>query len=207
MIDEEELITTVAEATGNPDRGVAGRAVEGTLTAFAAQLDRIEVEALAAELPARLAAAVRGAEIAPPPWLEEPYASLAEREGVPRGLAMEYAHVIGRALAERLGPDVVQLLQRRLPSPWREMLHHRGITPPPRPPHHAPVAGEGHTLASGKVGSRHPVAEFGRDRAQSDSIARAANPHATEKLSSGAAEGEPVATGHPRTRKISDADG
>jgi hypothetical protein len=40
------------------------------------------------------------------------------------------------------------------------------------------------TLSEGKPGSRHPLSEARLDRAQSNSVARADEPHADTKLSS-----------------------
>jgi hypothetical protein len=52
------------------------------------------------------------------------------------------------------------------------------------------------------------VADHGATRAQADSVARVANPHGDDKLSSGHPDGEPVAAAREHSgRKLSDADG
>lgn len=43
---------------------------------------------------------------------------------------------------------------------------------------------QGHTLADGKPGSRHPLSEANPSHGQSHSVAESANPHADTKLSS-----------------------
>jgi uncharacterized protein (DUF2267 family) len=208
MIDEDGLIARIAEDTGTPDLDVARRGLDATLTVIAAALDRVEAEVLAGDLPARLARLVRDAERGVPPWTEDPIADVAQRARIGRGLALELAHTAGHRLAERLDPDVLRLLVRRLPAPWPELLHHRVSEPSAPAVHHAPVTGEGHTLASGRPGSSHAVADHGVETAHADSVARTDNPHGDEKLSSGAPAGEPVATEHPRTKRgIAEADG
>jgi len=206
MIDDEEVVARMCESVGRADLDDARRALEVTLIALAAALDPVEAEALAGELPPRLAAAVRQAERGAAPWTDEPFADLAEREQLSRGLATEYAHVACHLLADRISPEVLQLLGRRLPAPWRDLMHHRAAELPPPPHVHAPAVGDGHTLASGRPGSRHAVADHGVDAAHAESVARSANPHGEEKLSSGTPSNEPIATTHPHTRPIADDD-
>ena len=208
MIVADELIARVAARTGMADLDAIRRALEATLAELAAALSTAEAETVAADLPPSLAARVREAHRAAGPWKEDPYDDLAARASLPRAVAVEHAHVICQLLADELGPDSQVLLARNLGSPWRELFHWREETESPPPPHHAPRPGEGHTLASGRPGSRHPVAESGADRAQRESIARSDNPHGHEKLSSGETNAEPIATAHPDPRRrISDADG
>jgi len=184
MIDEDELVARIAEDLGAGDREAARRALVATLEALGGAVDPVEAEELAGELPARLAGAVRRAAYGAASHSAEPWAALAVEADLPPGQAAEYATVVCRRIAERVGADVLRLLGRRLPSPWRELLQRRGASAPSPAVHHAPV-GEAHTLASGRPGSRHDVAAHGRESAQAHSVAREDNPHGDAKLSSG----------------------
>lgn len=208
MLDEGHLVVRIADDVGAGRTDEARRALLITLEALAGSLAHAEVEALADELPAHLAAAVRrgggrrGVSA-------DPFGDVAAREGVPRALAIEYAHVACQALAASLGDEVRAMLARALAPPWRELFHEREASAPPPPPHHAPPVGEGHTLATGRPGSHHAVADHGIERAQADSVVRQADPHEGDKLSSGSLGGEPLADSHdhPHPRHVDEADG
>ena len=162
-----DLKAAIREATGggadvvvDPVGGdKADRALRSILAWLGGSLDRATTRALADELPVDLRDAALGAP--PPP------------DRLPPGLVIEYADVTCRLLAARLTPELAHRLRAVLPAPWSERFTRRAPTdPPPR----RDVAG--HTLASGRPGSRHPVGEYGVERAQSDSVVRASNPHA-----------------------------
>jgi len=206
-IDRRSLIAEVAARAGIDDQPAAELAIHETLAAMAASLSRIERAALADELPAELAQVVRAAPELQPG--ADPFARLARREGVAEGLAVEYAHVVCQQLAARLGSDLRTLLGRRLQPPWSELFHPRAApSPRPAPPHRAPAAGGGRTLASARPGSQRPVSESAAVRTQSGSVAASDRPHADTKLSTGVPHGEPVSTAHPADgrRHISEAD-
>ena len=207
MIDAAHLVTRVAARTGAPSLDAARRAVEATVDLLGTQLTAAEAKVLAADLPTELVAWVRGAQSADRSG-EETLAHLAAQESIPRAAAVEYAHVVCQVLAEEVPAETRALLSRRLPAPWCELFHARSAPPPPAPLHHAPPPGAGHTLASGRPGSQHPVADHGAERAHAGSLVRDDNPHGSEKLSSAAAPDDEIATARPDPRRrISDADG
>ncbi|MCB9561509.1 MAG: DUF2267 domain-containing protein [Kofleriaceae bacterium] len=208
MIDERTLIGRVAERVGVADLDQARRAAVHTVAALAAPLARHERERLCDELPGTLGAATRAALADAATWAVDPLSDVGRRAGIPTGLALEYAHVVAALLAEELGAELRALLHRHLAPPWRDLFHPREHVPPPPPPvHHAPATGAGHTLATGRPGSRHDVAEHAADPAHAESIARRANPHAADKLSSGDLHRDPLDAPTPTGRHVSDADG
>ncbi len=87
------------------------------------------------------------------------------------------------AAKERTDPDQMEDRAFAVPKPRGFMAASRG------------------TLAEGRPGSAHPLSEARPERAQSQSVARADNPHGDTKLSSATGltqerEGETLATGH-----------
>ena len=85
---------------------------------------------------------------------------------------------------------------RRLPTEWVALLESAPRAPEVDEPH-GTRPGHGHTLATGRPGSRHPLSESGPRPAQTDSVATE-NPHGDSKLSSATAPGvEPLATAGP----------
>lgn len=195
-LDLDHLADRVADRTGTGRPDEARRAVVATLQALAAPLPPAETDALAGALPDPVAARVRRAAIEAP-GSDDPFADLAEREGVPRALATEYAHVACQVIAEALPRPVADRVGDALPPPWRELFHRREAPPPPPPHHHAAPPGQGRTLATGRVGSRHPVADHAPAPAHAESVVRSDNPHADEKLSSGDVGGDHLADGRP----------
>jgi uncharacterized protein (DUF2267 family) len=205
---EELLIGAVASRAGDDDRDRATRAIAATVEALAAGLPAADAVALADDLPPRFAGDVRAA--AGREASGDPFAALSAREGARLGVAVEYAHLVCQVLAEYLGGEPRALLHRHLPAPWRDLFHPRPRDPAPPAPHHAPPAGAGHTLASGRPPQpRRPVSQARGDRVQAGSVAATPAPHADGKLSTGEPHGEPVADAHPRSgpRHLSEADG
>lgn len=102
------------------------------------------------------------------------------------GRALEQVEVVCDALATNLSPETRAHLELALPEELRLLLTQRAPLPAPSPhrdrtPHVEP--GTGHTLSTGRPGSRHPVADA-TQVGHRESIARSDDPHAEEKLSS-----------------------
>lgn len=124
----------------------------------------------------------------------ELYERVARDASVDIGAARELTQIVCGAMtidASRLPPDVAALFERR------------DIGSGEPPPHKAL---HGHTLATGKPGSAHPLSEAKAERAQSHSVVREDNPHGDTKLSSASGlsqedAAESLATARPDDRR------
>jgi uncharacterized protein (DUF2267 family) len=197
-IDRHALIEDVMWRGGIRDRAGAEAALEQSLEAVAAHLGADDRKSVAERLPASFAAIVIQPARAATAGMRDLYARIAAREKISLGRAVEYVQAAGGALAELLDETARELLVRRLPAEWSALFV--PVAPASEadlPPGTQP--GHGHTLATGRPGSLHPLAEAAPRGAQADSVAAAANPHADSKLSSsrGPAGGHPLATGRP----------
>lgn len=181
----------------------ARAAVAAVLTALGEELGRPEADALAAELPAELAAALHDRRTLGGGSLAE---RVARREHTAVGEAREQAGAVAGALAELLPAALVERLQSALSAEsasWLTAPSHD--TPAPH------VRASRDTLAEGRPGSRHPLSEARPADAQADSVA-VANPHGDTKLSSSRGltqerEGDTLADGQPGSRRpLSDGD-
>jgi uncharacterized protein (DUF2267 family) len=168
---------------GIPDRATAERAARATLATLGERLTEEEARGVADALPGALARTLRDASYDSDFDDAELYERVRRREGAPAGAAREHAQVVLRALGEVIDDDVRTRVTRALPRSVAELLEPRA--PVEAPPHaeaaHAPPIT---TLAAGKPGSRHPIAEARPDLAHSHSVAREDNPHGETKLSS-----------------------
>jgi hypothetical protein len=129
------------------------------------------------------------------------YERARRRDDAPIGVARERVDVALRALGDCLPADERARLLRVLPEAIGRQLvpPDYGAPPEHRARPHAPVV---NTLAHGRPGSLHPVAESAPARGQTHSVAANDDPHGETKLSS--ARGmtqerwrESLATGHP----------
>jgi uncharacterized protein (DUF2267 family) len=206
------LIDEIQQHTGEPDRLEAERIALHVLRAVRPMLRVDERRVLAAHLPPSLARALAGASVEIDDSVEQFYRRVAVDSNVPLPRAREQGRIVCALLAQRLSPDERASLVRDMPPEIAVLF----TTPPggaldrgsheearPSPPRTAGVTG--HTLSTGRPGSRHPLSEARLDRTQSHSVAREPNPHGDSKLSS--AEGltqeqlhESLANGHPRVR-------
>jgi uncharacterized protein (DUF2267 family) len=203
-----DLYDTLAK-DGLDDRAVAKHALRSTLIAFAERLTDDETASLAAALPPELSAIVRSTSYDGEIDAAELFERVRRREKVGAGVARERAQIVLRALAEHLPEDVLTRLRRHLPGDIGALLARREVDRGVA--EHAVRAGEGHSLARGRPGSRRPLSEARPTRTHAESVA-AENPHGDTKLSSarGLTQerlGETLATGHGvATRPIADAD-
>ena len=179
----ERLIDDMTEGLGI-DPELADRGLWATVHALGPSVQPEDRRALPAHVPQRIRDAIAAARYVGPLDEEALYEGVARRVPTTIGHAREMAQVVLRLLSARVGPE----LRGRL-------AHHAGPSmawlwaQPPRPdpapvrPRAAPPPGHGHTLASGRPGSLHPLADAG-PLGHADSIARSENPKGDRKLSS-----------------------
>jgi hypothetical protein len=175
---------------GIPDRDIARRAMHATLAVLGSRLTDDEAGALACELPGELARIVDRAEYDRDFDAAELYALIAGRTHASSlGDSREQTDVVIRVIGETIADDVRRRLCRALPEPIARRLRRSELDEAPPPPphptrtHSQPLT----TLASGRPGSRHPLAEAALSEGQTGqthSVVRSANPHADTKLSS-----------------------
>src|SRR4029079_2041283 len=114
-------------------------------------------------------------------------------ERVLRATAVEWVQAVCQSLYEALDTERRQLLARRLPDEWAALLASAPRAPESDEPR-GTLPGHGHTLATGRPGSRHPLSESAPRSGQAESVA-AENPHGDGKLSSATSFGvEPLAS-------------
>jgi uncharacterized protein (DUF2267 family) len=145
-----------------------------------------EAVAVAGALPEPIAGRLRGAGYERDFDVDELYHRVARGEGVGRAFGVEHAQAGCQVLGEALPEDVRLRLQKHLGPAFAPLFAPRDAAlPPPRPVHGAQPAPPGHgtTLATGRPGSSHPLSEGQAERAQTQSVARAQNPHGDTKLS------------------------
>jgi len=172
--------------TGIADPGVAEKALRLTLSVLGQRLTDDEALALAARLPEELARVVEQSEYSDSDGefdATEFYERVRRRERTPSGTAREHVNVVLQALGAALDDELRRRLVRALPKPIGDQLVPAdfGEPPPyPRPSHAARLS----TLAQGRPGSRHPIADGAPVGGHTNSVARNADPHGETKLSS-----------------------
>jgi len=176
-------------------------AIRSTLEALAELLAPADATAIAAALPPGLASVIVRRPRGSAQPLGDLYARIAASEGVSLGRAVEQVGAVCQAVAEALDVDGRVLLQRRLTPEWAQLFALEERAPAPDGPPGAPgtAPGHGHTLATGRPGSRRPLSEARSPGAQTESVVASENPHAKTKLSSGApaAAEAPLASARP----------
>jgi uncharacterized protein (DUF2267 family) len=196
-----EFIDRVEHEGGFRERADAERAAAATVAVLGERLPAIDRDAVADGLPAALGALVRAGERTGEFDLDELYARVSRREGVPLGTAVEHAQVVCRVLGVAAEGEARKHLVLHLPRPLAQLFES-----PERPvadPHpHEATAGRHRTatLSEGRPGSHHPVSEA-RPHGQRGSLSETDNPHGESKLSTGATSqeraGETIGTGRP----------
>jgi uncharacterized protein (DUF2267 family) len=180
-VGHEAFLDRVVRRGGFRSPAEAGVAVRAVLTVLGEALRAADAEAVAAELPRELRDAIRARTPGAALTAGDFYDRVAAGEATPGGFAREHTGVVLGALAEELSRYALGRLAAGLPAGMAALLERRSIAPAPPPAHHAHART---TLASGRPGSQHPLSEAHPDRAQGESVARAANPHEDTKLSS-----------------------
>ncbi len=204
MVDDP-LLRTMLRKGGLGDTNEAEKATRAVLAALRGALPDEDAEALAAALGEPYARILREGAYERPLDLGELRDRVATATGMYPGRVIEQIQLLCRALREVLPEEAVTRLRPRLPEALRPELDE------PAEPHapavaerrgHLEAPGEGHTLATGRPGSRHPLSEAAPVTGHSQSVARSDDPHGDTKLSG--AHGftqerlhESLATGHP----------
>lgn len=213
MTHPTSFVDEIQRHTGEMDWLESERIATQVLHALRPMLRSDERRALAAHLPPSLGSALAGHTVEVDDDVERFYGRVALALKTPMTRAVEDARIVCSLLAARLSPDERDRLAHDLPVALAQLFltpAGESVEADDEPSESAlPAVHEdapsGHTLASGRPGSRHPVSESRLDRTQSHSVARESNPHADSKLSS--AEGltqeqlhETLATGVSRLR-------
>ena len=183
MIDHGALVDEVMWRGGIHDRSRADAAVASAIDALAQQLGGSDRAFIAAQLPPGLAAAVQRPSPSAALRASDLYAQLATSGEISLGSAVEHAKAACSALAEFVDAEARSLLARRLPPAWAALFSPVTFATE-RDVSAGTLPGHGHTLATGRPGSRRPLAEAAPSAAQSDSVVTADNPHGDSKLSS-----------------------
>lgn len=188
----DELLSHVAEHAGLPGQQEAERTVRAVLEVLGERLSWPVIQALAEDLPAPLAAGLRGVVPHQDFNLAELHARVASRTRVPLGLAVEHTGVVCQFLTEALPPGTLHRLREALPEPMSALFTPRELV-------------EGFEYVHLDPG-RRTLAEGRPERAHSHSVVRADNPHGDTKLSSATGltqerEQETLAAGHPGSNR------
>lgn len=202
----DALIADVRKRWGVPLDDDAERLVEAVLTVLREQIDARDAHALAAALPAVTAAPLARVVQGETHDARSFIARVSALAAIPLPAAVEGTQVALAALAEvlsdellmrvrkQLHPEVALAFAPRVDDLAPETPERHFQPEPPRIPHN--------TLASGRPGSEHPVAEARPQTAHVHSVARSDAPHADSKLSSARGltqerEHESLAAGRP----------
>jgi uncharacterized protein (DUF2267 family) len=156
----ESFMGEVSWRSGVDSRQRIERAIQATLEIVGERMNARDAQQLADQLPAPLGEHLRKAPSHRAFGVEELFEHVKDQEPSRRlGIAVEHAKVVCQVLAEALDFDGQQLLRSRLPPEWADLFS-------PREPGHdreewprGPAPGHGHTLASGRPGSRRPLSE------------------------------------------------
>lgn len=189
----------VAEHTGvtaAQARGLAGV----VLRVLGEQLTAPQAEALADELAPELAHAVRDGEHGRRRGLHALHSAVAREAGVRLSVAVERAVAVCQVLTRGLRPEALRALRFALPEELSALFE---PLPPLAAPDFVHLDRTRRTLAEGEGGSRRPLYKSAADRAHTESVVHAKNPHGDTKLSSATGltqerEGETMATARPR---------
>lgn len=158
----------------------ARRVLNATAEALGQALLEDEADVLARGLPASLAIALSSVPHEGKLTLEQLIDRVERAERVKRGFAREHADCTCRAIAEHLPDELLERVTRMLSPDVAPLLARRERSEaPPAPVHVTP----GSSLATGKPGSLHPIADARPDTTQRNSV-RDENPHGDRKLSS-----------------------
>ena len=181
-ISTQTLVDHV-QAGGIGDWSMARKTLGATLAALGSRLTDDEASKLASRLSPELARIVEAEDYDADFDAAELYERVRQRTGAAPGVAREETDIVLRALGELLDEAELVRLARVLPEPIVRGL--RGREAVEVPPHRsAPPRPRRNTLAEGKPGSSHPIAEAAPPSGHLHSVARNEEPHAETKLSS-----------------------
>ena len=194
-MNEDTLLGRLRELAPFADREAARRAFDATLRALRRGLSEDEADWLAVALGPALSGPLLRETHAGELTTAELYRWMKRYTKQRKGIAVEQAQVVCRALAELLPEPDLERLKKHLPE-LADLLQVPELGAAPVPPRRLRSAPGDHTLAGGRPGSTRPISEAGgpsdrdlaggdpEDLAQTQSVARTRNPHGETKLSS-----------------------
>lgn len=185
MSMRDEMIAHVRERGALATDEEAERVLARVVQVLAERLEADEASSLASALPPALAERVRSAPRRRDLDVAGFFERVAAGEGTRVGFGREHAIVACQAIAAAL-PDEARLrLIRHLGPEWDALLARDAHDPVDVPPHGVRHhADPDRSLAGGRPGGRHPLAESRPERAHAESVARSDEPHRDTKLSS-----------------------
>ncbi|MBI2393736.1 MAG: DUF2267 domain-containing protein [Deltaproteobacteria bacterium] len=187
-MDQNDFFDEVRHRSGLENDARTARVISAVVSVLAEALEPSDAHDLSRGLPVDLAGrmAREPADASSLSSAGELYDRVAERIGADRGVALEESQVVLQVLAEHVDPEVLVRVRKRLPQDLAVLLSPRPafIAPPRNPPSIREVPTPRDTLATGRVGSKHPLSEAEPDRAHQNSIAKNPDPHGDTKLSS-----------------------
>jgi uncharacterized protein (DUF2267 family) len=186
-MEESDLIGLVRERAGFRTAREARRAIGAALGALRCALDDVDAPAVAAELPKELARVLERSTSKTVRNVEALYTETERRERVGLGFAMEHAQVVLQVLAERLAPELVSRLRKRVPADIAALLKRR--RPPAEPPPYVHAHPEHRetpiqTLSGSRPGASETIAEAHAELAHAASVARTSSPRADRMVAS-----------------------
>lgn len=203
-MNDLQVLERLESLTGLTTQGAMRRAVNMAARGLGAKISGELVHQLARGMPPVLATSLQVGVSEPPLELDGLYARVSEASGLRFGVALELTQTTFAVIAELGNPEAVERARASLPDEWSALLQPPSPTrTQDRPPPPAELdPGTGHTLATGRPGSRHPVSGSEPSRGQRDSIATSDDPHSDTKLSatrgiSSERKGESLAEGRP----------
>jgi uncharacterized protein (DUF2267 family) len=158
---ERDLIAEL-KSVGGLGETQARQAMVATLETLGESLPSVTARALADVLSPVLSNAVLRRESPGELTREAFFSRVAAREKVAVGFALEHAQMICAKLAELVDPALLSLLRERLPHGIGALLEPRAHAEDAPPFVHRArevVPGTGGTLATGRPGSRHSLAD------------------------------------------------
>ncbi|MBA2661929.1 MAG: DUF2267 domain-containing protein [Bradymonadaceae bacterium] len=173
----EIFMQRVMRRSGIDDEAFAHKVVVATLEVLGQRLPEVNLEVVAAQLPAPFEEALWAVAAYQRFEPEQFYEQVGLRTGVQTRFALEHAQVVCQVLTEALNEQGRTHLCMHLPQQWCELFTRREHTFPPSESRRR--RGQ-HTLAGGHSGSSRPLSES--SVAQRNSIAAGDEPHADQML-------------------------
>jgi uncharacterized protein (DUF2267 family) len=177
---ERDLSGVVKERAGLQTVAEAKQAVRAAVGALGCALEEEDARAASEQLAPDLARVLERRTTTSVKSAEDLYAEADRRERVGRGFATEHVQVVLEVLAERLDPELVARLRRRLPSDIANLLRERrvaGEAPPHVHTHPARQPEPLQTLSRARAGTAEPISEARHAVAHAASVARTDAPH------------------------------
>ena len=177
----DDLIDRVATIGAIGQRKETERAIAATLSVLGERLGDDDARAVAQDLPVPLGHLILSGRHGFVFDELELYDRVRTREGVPAGFSREHAQAVCEVIGGLLSTATRARLEQHLPRAIVDLLRPvNRASMRPTTSHDA----RHDILATGRVGSRHPLSEARPSDAHANSVARSDDPHGTSKLSS-----------------------